>query len=89
MKSKQLYGLYNVATGERIIQQKSDLPALVWQRRIIKKLLRFKRTPERTKEVIRSGEILTGWDNYDGMRAVYSGQAMAELIETVFKGYPK
>lgn len=81
------YELRIKSTGELVATGFTDRSFLVWERRIIKKLLRYKSTPERRKVALLAGDYETGWANYDEfIRAGVRGDELQAVINRVLKG---
>jgi hypothetical protein len=85
----QIYELHVASTGERIEHAETDLTLLTWQKRRERKLLRYKRTPERVKAAIRAGDTIAGWADSDAYRATVTRDEFRTENRRIFRGYDK
>ena len=83
------YVLQVSSTGKLLKQEESSLSLAIWQKKIERKLLRYKRTPEDIKQAILNGDTIGGWDNYDTFSRSNSGEVVQTEINKVFRGYEK
>lgn len=85
----QTFELHIASTGELVKCEQTDRTLVSWQKRIEKKLLRYKRTPDRVKEAIRGGDTIAGWADSDEYRFLVSPAEFEQEIRRVFRGYDR
>ena len=84
-----VYELHNIDTGKLLFREEVETPLSIriWQNKKCRKLLKYKRTPEETKQAIREGNVLAGWANYDELRRAGYDKEIDTWVEKMFCGY--
>lgn len=75
------------STGEVIREADTSYTAIRWERGTIRKLLRRRSLAGRFREAIESGDVITGWSNYDAMNATLARADIRKINRYVFRGY--
>ncbi len=80
------YALQIASTGETIISETTSLPALRWQRKVEKRLLKNGARCARIKAAIRSGDTIVAWLDADALKASTTPEELRRHSRHVWRG---
>lgn len=85
-----IYVMHLQSTGQELRRGPSTKAAFIWENTMCRKLLRYKRTPQTTKDAIAAGDVITGWANFDDWRrAGIGGTELQDAHAFIFRDYPE
>lgn len=84
------YQLHQCSTGKLLYTQELEEPISMckWQKKVCRKLLKYKHTNPEIRKAILEEDVLAGWANYDSLRRAGYEKELDTWAAKLFGCYP-